>query len=100
MQLDKSQVLDLLRRQGDDAKAQRADQELPATVDTEQHGDILSELGLPPADLVAELDDGPEQDRTGLGSGAASGLGHSFTSEPEPLLGGGPTEGVDEDRTA
>ena len=55
MQVDKSEVLDLLRQRGDDGKVQQADQELPSTVDTEQHGGILAKLGLDPADLVQNL---------------------------------------------
>lgn len=70
MQFDKSQILDLLRQQGDDDKVQQADQELPSTVDTEQHGGILAKLGLDPADLVRKL-----------AGGAGGGLGG--------LLGGG-----------
>jgi len=69
VQLDKSQILDLLRQQGDDAAVQQADQELPSTVDTEQHGGILAKLGLDPADLVQRL------------AGGGGGLGG--------LLGGG-----------
>lgn len=65
MQIDKSQVLDLLRQQGDDGKVQQADQELPSTVDTEQHGGLLARLGLDPQDLVARL----------AGGGLAGGLG-------------------------
>jgi hypothetical protein len=42
MQIDKNQILELLRNQGDDAKAQQADQELPGTVDTDQHAGILT----------------------------------------------------------
>lgn len=66
MQIDKSQVLDLLRQQGDDSTVQQADQELPSTVDTEQHAGILSKLGLDPADLVAKL--------AGGGGGGLGGL--------------------------
>lgn len=71
MTFDKSQIIDLLRRQGDDDKAQQADRELPGTVDTDQHSGILSQLGLDPADLVAKL----------AGGGGGGGLGG--------LLGGG-----------
>ena len=46
MQIDKSQILELLRSQGDDNKAQQADQELPQQVDTDQHAGLLSKLGL------------------------------------------------------
>ena len=70
MQIDKSQVLDLLRQQGEDDKVQQADQELPSTVDTEQHAGIMAKLGLDPADLVQKL-----------AGGAGGGLGG--------LLGGG-----------
>ena len=66
MQFDKSQILDLLRQQGDDDKVQQADQELPSSVDTEQHAGILSKLGLDPADLVAKL--------AGGGGGGLGGL--------------------------
>jgi hypothetical protein len=58
MQIDKNQILELLRNQGDDAKAQQADQELPGTVDTDQHANILEKLGLSPMDLISELGGG------------------------------------------
>ena len=67
MQIDKNQILELLRSQGDDAKAQQADQELPGTVDTDQHAGLLSKLGLDPADLIKMV--------TGGGGGALGGLG-------------------------
>jgi hypothetical protein len=55
MQFDKSQILDLLRSQGDQDKADQADRELPDKVDTDQHAGILERLGLNPADLIAKL---------------------------------------------
>ncbi|TFV54082.1 hypothetical protein E4P41_19875 [Geodermatophilus sp. DF01-2] len=55
MQIDKSQILELLRSQGDDAKAQQADQELPGTVDTDEHAGLLEKLGLSPMDLISKL---------------------------------------------
>jgi hypothetical protein len=55
MQIDKDQILQLLRSQGDDAKAQQADQALPGTVNTDQHGGLLSELGLDPVELISRL---------------------------------------------
>ncbi|HEU4490312.1 MAG TPA: hypothetical protein VFR74_05515 [Jiangellales bacterium] len=58
MQIDKSQILELLRSQGDDAKARQADQELPQQVDTDQHSGLLQKLGLDPQDLVAKLGGG------------------------------------------
>jgi len=68
MQFDKSQVLDLLRQQGDNDKAQQADRELPDKVDTDQHGGILEKLGLNPTDLIAKLSGG------GGGGGGLGGL--------------------------
>jgi hypothetical protein len=57
-QIDKDQILDLLRSQGDDAEAQQADQELPGTVDTDQHANLLEKLGLSPMDLITKLGGG------------------------------------------
>ena len=69
MQIDKAQILDLLRSQGDEQKAQQADQELPGQVDTDQHAGLLEKLGLSPADLIAKLGGG------GLGGGLGGMLG-------------------------
>ena len=55
MQVDKSQILDLLRSQGDHSTADRAGGELHDNVDTDQHADTLSALGLNPQDLIAKL---------------------------------------------
>lgn len=52
MQIDKSQILELLRNMGDHNKAQEADQQLPDQVDTEQHAGLLQKLGINPADLL------------------------------------------------
>jgi hypothetical protein len=69
MQFDKSQVLDLLRSQGDQGKAQQADEQLPDTVDTEQHAGLLEKLGLSPQELISKLAGG------GLGGGLGGLLG-------------------------
>ena len=58
VQIDKSQILDLLKSQGDDAKAQQADGELPDKVDTDQHAGLLSKLGLDPGDLISKFGGG------------------------------------------
>jgi hypothetical protein len=58
VQIDKSQILELLRSQGDDAKAQQADQELPQQVDTDQHAGLLSKLGIDPQALLGKLGGG------------------------------------------
>lgn len=52
MQIDKSQILEILRSQGDHAQAQQADGELPDQVDTDQHADLLQKFGLNPAELL------------------------------------------------
>jgi hypothetical protein len=67
MQIDKDTILQLLRSQGDDGKAQQADQELPGQVDTDQHAGLLQKLGIEPADLIKMV--------TGGGGGQGGGLG-------------------------
>jgi leucyl aminopeptidase (aminopeptidase T) len=68
MQIPKDQILSLLKGQGDDAKAQQAEGELPETVDTDEHAGLLSELGINPAELIAKLAGG------GAGGGVAGGI--------------------------
>jgi hypothetical protein len=58
MQIDKSQIIDLLRQRGDDAKADQAEQDLPGQVDTDQHSGLLSQLGIDPSDLLGGLGGG------------------------------------------
>ena len=69
MQLDKSQIIDLLTSQGQHDEAAAADGQLPQTVDTEQHAGLLSSLGLDPMELVTKLAGG------GGAGGALGGLG-------------------------
>ena len=66
MQFDKSQVLELLKSQGQGDQAQQADAELPQQVDTDQHAGLLEKFGLSPMDLIAKL---------GGGGAAGGGLG-------------------------
>lgn len=58
MQIDKSQIIEFLRSQGDQGKADQADRELPGQVDTEQHAGLLSKLGINPQDLLKHLGGG------------------------------------------
>jgi hypothetical protein len=58
MNIDKDQILQLLRSQGDDAKAQQADQELPDQVDTDRDSGLLAKFGIDPMDLVKKLGGG------------------------------------------
>lgn len=68
MQIDKDQILQLLRSRGQDDKAQQAEQELPGQVDTDQHAGLLSQLGLDPMELIGLLGGGG-------GGGAGGALG-------------------------
>jgi hypothetical protein len=68
VQFDKSQILDLLRSQGQDDKASQAEGELPDKVDTDRDAGLLDKLGLDPAKLIAMLTGGG-------GGGLAGGLG-------------------------
>jgi hypothetical protein len=67
MHIDKSQILELLRKQGDNDKAAQAESELPDQVDTDQHADLLSKLGISPAELLSKLPGGLGDKLGGLG---------------------------------
>ena len=55
MQLDKAQIIDMLRQQGNN---QQADQELPDQVDTDQHASLLQRFGLNPQELISRFTGG------------------------------------------
>jgi hypothetical protein len=55
MNIDKAQIIELLKSRGDDAKVQQAETSLPDTVDTDQHKGLLDSLGLDIGDLVKQL---------------------------------------------
>jgi hypothetical protein len=52
MNIDKQQILELLRSQGKGDQAQQADSELPEQVDTDQHAGLLQKLGINIDDLL------------------------------------------------
>jgi hypothetical protein len=64
MQIPKEQILELLRKRGENDKAAQADGELPDQVDTEKDAGILQKLGIDPGDLLGAL-----------GGGGGGGLG-------------------------
>jgi hypothetical protein len=66
MNIDKDTIMNMLRSNGQDADADRAQQELPDQVDTDQDGGMLDKLGINPAELIAKF--------TG-GGGGEGGLG-------------------------
>lgn len=52
MEIPKDQILQLLRDRGDHDKADQADEQLPDQVDPDQHGDLLSRIGINPDELL------------------------------------------------
>lgn len=69
VQIDKSQILELLRSQGQHDQAQQAESELPDQVDTDRDGGLLERFGLSPQEIVTKLAGG------GLGGGLGGLLG-------------------------
>ena len=55
MQIDKEQIIELLKSRGDQGKAEQAQNDLPEKVDTDQHGGLLDKLGIDPADLMGNI---------------------------------------------
>ena len=55
MQLDKNQILDLLRGGGQQDQASQAEQQLPDQVDTDQHAGLLQQFGLDPQELIQKF---------------------------------------------
>jgi hypothetical protein len=64
MNIDKSQILELLKSQGNNDQAAQADAELPDQVDTDQHAGLLQKFGINPMDLISKF-----------GGGGGGGLG-------------------------
>ncbi|WP_026550504.1 hypothetical protein [Arthrobacter sp. Br18] len=58
MQIDKSQIIDMLKSQGKGDSAGQAESELPDKVDPEQHADLLSKFGINPKDLLGKFSGG------------------------------------------
>ena len=67
MQIDKNQIIEFLRSRGDQGKADEAQRDLPDQVDTDQHGGLLSKLGIDIGDLLGKL-----------GGGGLGGIGKLF----------------------
>jgi len=58
LNIDKSQILELLRSQGDHGKADQADKELPDQVDTDRDGGLLGKFGIDVGSLIAKMGGG------------------------------------------
>ena len=55
MQIDKQEIIELLRSRGEDDTADRADSQLPDQVDTDEHRSTLDQLGINPTDLLGGI---------------------------------------------
>ena len=55
MELDKQELVRVLRTQGDNDTADKAEQSLPDRIDTDRDGDALAALGLDGTQLMAKL---------------------------------------------
>lgn len=58
MQIDKDTIINLLKEQGHQEKAQQASDELPDKVDPDQHSDLLSKIGIDPQEMLGKLPGG------------------------------------------
>jgi hypothetical protein len=67
MQIDKSQIIDLLKSRGDHDKASQAESDLPDKVDPEADAGLLDKLGIDPKDLLKQLPGGLGKTLGGLG---------------------------------
>ena len=55
MQIDKSQIIDLLKSRGNTDQAAQAEGELPEKVATDKDAGLLSKFGLDPQDVIKQL---------------------------------------------
>jgi hypothetical protein len=58
MQINKQQIIDLLKNRGDNDKAQQAQRELPDNVDTDKDAGLLDKFGVNVQDLMGKLPGG------------------------------------------
>lgn len=77
MQIDKTQILELLRSRGQQDQAQQADAQLPQQVDPQEHAGLLQQFGLDPQALISAVAGGG-----GLGSLASGLLGGGQQAAP------------------
>ena len=58
MELDKQQIVSMLRERGDSQKADQAEQELPDQVDPERDRGMLERFGVDPSELMSRFSGG------------------------------------------
>lgn len=66
MEIPKDKIIELIRDRIGGDKAAEADAKLPEKVDTEQHGDLLSSLGIDVGDLLKDTPLGGIAGKLGL----------------------------------
>ena len=55
MEIPKEKVIELLKERGDHDKAAEAEQELPDTVDHDEHSNLLEKHGIDPKDALGKI---------------------------------------------
>ena len=55
VEIDRQEIVDQLRGRDEDDVADRAQRELPDVVDTDEHADLLHQLGINPTDLLGGI---------------------------------------------
>ncbi len=58
MNIDKSQIIEFLKSQGQQDKAGQAEAELPDQVDTDRDANLLEKYGINPQELLGKLGGG------------------------------------------
>jgi hypothetical protein len=58
MQLDKAQIIEFLKEQGEHQQADQAQQHLPEQVDTDQHAGLLAQHGISVQELLGKFGGG------------------------------------------
>lgn len=58
MNIDKSMIIDFLKKQGKDGKAAEAEKELPSEVDTDKDQNLLERFGIDVGELVQMVSSG------------------------------------------
>jgi hypothetical protein len=58
VQIDKQQIIDMLKNRGHNDKATQAESELPDKVDTDTDSGMLDKFGINPQDLMGKLPGG------------------------------------------
>lgn len=57
MQIDKNQIIELIKSHSGQDKADQAASELPDQVDTDQHQNLLEKFGINPSELLGGMGD-------------------------------------------